>query len=66
LIICGGLRNWLFSGIMEVSWRDAFLSSLIKNCQSQQTEPWGYFRYIFDRLLLPLTLEDIGLCFPEI
>lgn len=51
-----GRKNWLFSGTPEGAEASATLYSLIETAKANQLEPYGYLRYLFEKL--PTTLPD--------
>jgi transposase len=54
-----GRKNWLFSGTPEGAEASALLYSLIETAKANKLEPYAYLRYIFDRLPLASSLEDL-------
>jgi transposase len=59
-----GRKNWLFSGTPEGAEASALLYSLIETAKANNLEPYGYLRYIFDKLPLANTLEEVEALLP--
>lgn len=59
-----GRKNWLFSGTPEGARASALLYSLIETAKANKLEPYLYLRFIFDRLPLASTMEDMQALLP--
>lgn len=59
-----GRKNWLFSGTPEGAEASALLFSLIETAKANKLEPYTYLRYIFERLPLADTLEELEALLP--
>ncbi len=59
-----GRKNWLFSGTPEGAAASAVLYSLVESAKANGLEPYSYFRYIFEKLPLAETLEDLEALLP--
>jgi transposase len=53
-----GRKNWLFAGTPEGAEASALLYSLIETAKANKLEPYGYLRYIFERLPFASTVDD--------
>ena len=59
-----GRKNWLFSGTPEGAAASAVLYSLVESAKANGLEPYSYFRYIFEKLPVAETLEDLEALLP--
>ena len=59
-----GRKNWLFAGTPEGAAASAVLYSLVESAKANGLEPFSYFRFIFDKLPLAETLEDLEALLP--
>jgi transposase len=59
-----GRKNWLFSGTPEGAAASAMLYSLIETAKANKLEPYSYLRFIFERLPLASTAEDLQALLP--
>ena len=59
-----GRKNWLFSGTPEGAAASAVLYSLVETAKANGLEPYSYFRYIFEKLPMAETLEDLEALLP--
>jgi transposase len=59
-----GRKNWLFSGTPEGAAASAVLYSLVETAKANGLEPYSYFRYIFDKLPVAESLEDLETLLP--
>lgn len=59
-----GRKNWLFSGTPEGAAASAVLYSLVETAKANGLEPYSYFRYIFEKLPMAETLEDLEVLLP--
>jgi transposase len=59
-----GRKNWLFSGTPEGAAASAVLYSLVETAKANGLEPFSYFRYLFGKLPVAETLEDLEALLP--
>jgi transposase len=59
-----GRKNWLFSGTPEGAAASAVLYSLVESAKANGLEPYCYFRYIFEKLPVAETIEDLEALLP--
>lgn len=59
-----GRKNWLFSGTAEGAEASAMLYSLIETAKANRLEPYAYLRYIFEKIPVANTLDDLEALFP--
>jgi transposase len=70
-----GRKNWLFSGSPAGASASALIYSLIETAKANGLEPYGYLRFLFERLpttskeqyneLLPTHLKPTDLILPD-
>ena len=60
-----GRRNWLFSATPRGAKASATLYSLIESAKANGLEPRAYLTYVFERLPLAKTPEDIAALLPQ-
>ena len=54
-----GRKNWLFAGSPDGAKASATFFSLIETAKANGLEPYGYLRYIFKKLPLVQTEQDL-------
>jgi transposase len=54
-----GRKNWLFAGTPEGASASACLYSLIETAKANGLEPYRYLRFLFEKLPLAATREDL-------
>jgi len=59
-----GRKNWLFAGSPAGAEAGAVLYSLVETAKANGLEPCRYLRYVFDRLPLARTREDLRMLTP--
>lgn len=60
-----GRKNWLFSGHPNGARASATLYSLIETAKANQLEPYGYLRYLFDKLPYAKSEDDYKALLPN-
>lgn len=60
-----GRKNWLFSATPEGAGASAVLYSLIETAKANGLEPYWYLRWLFDRLPLARTTEEVKELLPQ-
>jgi len=53
-----GRKNWLFSGHPNVAEASATIFSLIETAKANGLKPYGYFRFLFEKLPHAESEED--------
>ena len=59
-----GRRAWLFSDTQRGAEASAALYSLIETAKANGVEPYEYLRFVFSRIPLATTLEDVQVLLP--
>ncbi len=60
-----GRKNWLFAGSPDGAVASATFFSLIETAKANDLEPYGYLRYIFEKLPLAQTEQDFKDLLPQ-
>jgi transposase len=60
-----GRKNWLFSGSPRGADSSALIYSLIETAKANNLEPWMYLRYLFERLPLCQSDEEMQALLPH-
>jgi transposase len=60
-----GRKNWLFAGSPDGARASATFFSLIETAKANGLEPYGYLRYIFKKLPLAQTEQDLKDLLPQ-
>ena len=60
-----GRKNWMFSATPAGAHASAALYSLIETAKANNLEPYWYLRYLFDRLPVARTAEDLKSLLPQ-
>lgn len=60
-----GRKNWLFSGHPNGAKASAALYSLIETAKANDLEPYGYLRYLFDKLPMANSEDDYRALLPN-
>ena len=60
-----GRKNWLFSGSPAGAEASATLYTLIENAKANGLEPYGYLRYLFEKLPYAETEEEFRTLLPQ-
>jgi transposase len=60
-----GRKNWLFAGSPDGAKASATFFSLIETAKANGLEPYAYLRYIFNKLPLAQTDQDLKDLLPQ-
>jgi transposase len=60
-----GRKNWLFAGSPDGAKASATFFSLIETAKANGLEPYAYLRYIFEKLPLAQTEQDLKDLLPQ-
>ena len=60
-----GRKNWLFAGSPDGANASAIFFSLIETAKANSLEPYGYLRYIFEKLPYSQTQQDLEKLLPQ-
>jgi transposase len=60
-----GRKNWLFAGSPDGAAASATFFSLIETAKANGLEPYGYLRYVFKKLPLVQTEQDLKDLLPQ-
>jgi hypothetical protein len=60
-----GAKNWMFIGGKETGWRSAVIYTFVEQVRSHGYDPFGYFKWVFEKLMHNPPDDELGELLPE-